>query len=88
LKLADVKNVIEKYINKAFKLYQDQFELEVNFSQWCSIIFQWDENTNITKVIIESKAGDYEGMTNLHFQYALDFIKANSEIILQYNKIN
>lgn len=88
MQLKQVIKVIEKYVNKAFILYQNEYKLEVCFSNWCSIYFEWSENEDITKVIIESKSGgDYEGFTNECFEYALKFIEANSEIIMKYNKL-
>jgi hypothetical protein len=87
MKLETVVNVVQEYMNRAFKLYQAENEFEVNFSNWCNIVFKWDENNSITKVTFFTSHGDYEGTTDEHFDYALDFIRANSEIIIRYKSL-
>lgn len=87
MKLKEIKKLIEKYINISFNVYQNDNEIELHFNQWLSIVFEWDKNEDITRVTFSSRLGEYEGNTKEHFEYALEFIEVNSNIISKYKEI-
>lgn len=86
MRLINVNSVLEKYINKAFRLYQDKYEYEVAFKESSSVTFLWDEDENIEKVIIKAFHDTYEGTTEESFQTALELVEVNSKIILLNSK--
>ncbi len=70
-------------MNRTFILYQDEQSLLVKFDDRNYVEFQWDNDEEITKVIIQvANSTIGERNSEPHFEFALDFIKANSDIIL------